>query len=217
MRLNRRKFATGTAALTVCGAVLGISGFVLDARAAVDNDELMKPGPLGDRSVGPDDAPVTIIEYASMTCPHCASFHKGTYRQLKEKFIDTGKARLIFREFPFDDLALAAFMLARCAGEDKYFAMIDILFEKQAVWTSRDNNPADELFKIARLAGFTEESFNACLQNKDIAAGVHAVKDRASLKFGVRSTPTFFINGEQLDGNHSIEKFEELINGILTN
>ena len=80
--------------------------------------------------------------------------------------------------------------------------------------TSRDNNPADELFKIARLAGFTQESFNACLQNKEIAAGVHAVKDRASLKFGVRSTPTFFINGEQLDGNHSIEKFEEMIDSL---
>ena len=83
--------------------------------------------------VGPEDAPVTIIEYASMTCPHCANFHKGTYKQLKEKYIDTGKARLIFREFPFDDLALAAFMLARCAGDDKYFGMIDVLFEKQAV------------------------------------------------------------------------------------
>jgi len=214
MRLNRRNFATGTAALTVGATVLGKSGFVLDARAAVDNDELMKPGPLGEVFVGPEDAPVTIIEYASMTCPHCANFHKGTYKLLKEKYIDTGKARLIFREFPFDDLALAAFMLARCAGDDKYFGMIDVLSEKQAVWTSRDNNPADELFKIARLAGFTQESFNACLQNKEIAAGVHAVKDRASLKFGVRSTPTFFINGEQLDGNHSIEKFEEMINSL---
>ncbi|MGI9414931.1 MAG: DsbA family protein [Hyphomicrobiales bacterium] len=214
MRLNRRKFAIGTAALTTGGLAFGKSGFVLEARAALDNEELMKPGPLGDQSVGPEDAPVTIIEYASMTCPHCANFHINTYPQIKEKFIDTGKVRLIFREFPFDDLALAAFMLARCAGDKKYFPMIDVLFEKQAVWTSRDNNAADELFKIARFAGFTEESFNACLSNKEIAAGVHAVKDRAALKFGVRSTPTFFINGEEFKGNQTIEKFEEAINGL---
>ncbi len=214
MRLNRRKFATGTAALTVGGAVLGTSGFVLDARAAVDNDELMKPGPLGDQSVGPDDAPVTIIEYASMTCPHCASFHIKTYPKLKEQYLDTGKAKLLFREFPFDDRALAAFMLARCAADDKYFAMIDVLFEQQAVW-AQSNQPAQELFKIARLAGFTQETFNACLQNKDVAAGIHAVKDRAALEFGVRSTPTFFINGEEVAGSQSIEKFQELIDPLI--
>lgn len=209
MRLNRRKFSQG--------AVLGATGFAfgwpLTAYAGVDEAELLEPGPLGEQFVGPADAPVTIVEYASMTCPHCASFHVQTYPKLKEKYLDTGKARLIFREFPFDDRALAAFMLARCAGEGKYFPMIDVLFEQQAVW-ARSDNPAQELFKIARLAGFTEESFNACLSNKEIAAGVHAVKDRAAQKFGVRSTPTFFINGEELSGNQSIENFSKMIDQL---
>lgn len=206
MRLNRRKFAQG-AMIAATGLA---SGWPVTAHAGVDEAELLQPGPLGDKFVGPADAPVTIIEYASMTCPHCANFHVQTYPKLKEQFFDTGKARLIFREFPFDDRALAAFMLARCAGEGKYFPMIDVLFEQQAVWAKSDK-PAQELFKIARLAGFTKESFNACLSNKEIAAGVHAVKDRAAQKFGVRSTPTFFINGEELSGNQSIENFSKMI------
>ena len=210
MRLNRRKFSHGMA----FGAAAFAAGLPLPASAAVDVDELMEPGPLGEKFVGPEDAPVAIIEYASMTCPHCAAFHIQTYPQIKEKYLDTGKARLLFREFPFDDLALAAFMLARCAGEGKYFPMIDVLFEQQSVWATSEN-PAQELFKIARFAGFTEESFNACLSNKEIAAGVHAVKDRAALKFGVRSTPTFFVNGEELRGNNTIEKFDEVIGALI--
>lgn len=194
-------------------AALGI-GLTGHAHAAADQDELNKPGPLGEKFVGDENAPVTIIEYASMTCPHCASFHLQTYPKLKEQYLDTGKAKLLFREFPFDDRALAAFMLARCAADDKYFPMIDVLFEQQAVW-AQSNQPAQELFKIARLAGFTQETFNACLQNKDVAAGIHAVKDRAALEFGVRSTPTFFINGEEVAGAQSIEKFQELIDPLI--
>ena len=213
MRLNRRTFTQRLAVCVLAGAAAG-AGWVQRAHAAADVEELMKPGPLGDKFVGSEDAPVTIIEYASMTCPHCATFHIQIYPKLKEKYLDTGKARLIFREFPFDDRALAAFMLARCAADDKYFPMIDVLFEQQAVW-ARSEQPAQELFKIARMAGFTEETFNACLKNKEVAAGVHAVKERAALEFGVRSTPTFFINGEQMSGAQSIERFEELIDPLV--
>lgn len=213
MKLDRRTFSHGVAVAGLT-AMAGAVGWPDMAHAGVDQEELMQPGPLGDKFVGSADAPVTIIEYASMTCPHCASFHINTYPKLKEKYLDTGKARLIFREFPFDDRALAAFMLARCAGEGKYFPMIDVLFEQQAAWAQSDQ-PAKELFKISRLAGFTEESFNACLSNQDIAKGVHAVKERASMKFGVRSTPMFFINGEPMSGSQSIEKFDELINNLI--
>ena len=209
MKLDRRKFAQ---MLAVAGAAT--AAWPQAAFAGVDVEELMKPGPLGEMFVGPEDAPVTIVEYASMTCPHCAAFHTDTLPKLKEKYIDTGKARLVFREFPFDDRALAAFMLARCAGEGKYFPMIDVLFEQQSVWATSDQ-PAKELFKISRLAGFTEETFNACLTNEEVAKGVHAVKDRAALEFGVRSTPTFFINGEELKGAQSIEKFDEMINNLI--
>ncbi len=213
MRLHRRTFAQGLAVSALAAATLG-AGLVDRAHAAADVEELMKPGPLGEKFVGNEDAPVTIIEYASMTCPHCATFHLQTYPKLKELYLDTGKAKLLFREFPFDDRALAAFMLARCAADDKYFPMIDVLFEQQAVW-AKSNQPAQELFKIARMAGFTEETFNACLANKEVAAGVHAVKDRAALEFGVRSTPTFFINGEEVSGAQSIERFQELIDPLV--
>ena len=213
MRLNRRIFTQSMTASALGAAALGV-GLTSHAHAAADQEELNKPGPLGEKFVGDENAPVTIIEYASMTCPHCASFHIKTYPKLKEQYLDTGKAKLLFREFPFDDRALAAFMLARCAADDKYFAMIDVLFEQQAVW-AQSNQPAQELFKIARLAGFTQETFNACLQNKDVAAGIHAVKDRAALEFGVRSTPTFFINGEEVAGSQSIEKFQELIDPLI--
>lgn len=185
------------------------------ASAALDEDELLQPGSLGEMFIGPEDAPVTIIEYASMTCPHCAAFHADTFPVLKERHIDTGNARLLFREFPFDDAALVAFMLARCAGPDRYFAMIDVLFEQQRVWTSPDNNVLNELFKIARLAGFTESTFRECIANEEVAAGVREVKDRGALEFGVRSTPTFFINGERLDGNYGIDAFDDLIDDII--
>ncbi len=213
MRLNRRTFTQSLTASALGTAALG-TGLVGPAHAGADEEELNKPGPLGEKFVGEENAPVTIVEYASMTCPHCASFHLQTYPKLKEQYLDTGKAKLLFREFPFDDRALAAFMLARCAADDKYFAMIDVLFEQQAVW-ARSDKPAQELFKIARLAGFTEETFNACLKNKDIAAGIHAVKDRGALEFGVRSTPTFFINGEEVSGAQSIERFQELIDPLV--
>ncbi len=213
MRLNRRHFSQGlTAGLLLSGS---IAAGRRSAFAAVDEDDLLEPGELADMFIGEEDAPVTIIEYASLTCPHCRAFHVDTYPELKEKHIDTGQARLIFREFPFDDAALAAFMLARCAGEDKYFAMIDVLFEQQAIWTSRDRNVAEELFKIARLAGFTEASFQECLTNVELAQGIRAMKDHAALNFGVRSTPTFFINGEQLDGNYPLSRFDEIIEDII--
>ncbi|MGI9371047.1 MAG: DsbA family protein [Hyphomicrobiales bacterium] len=208
MTFNRRTFiATATAA-----------GFGLTLSPAfaqeVDKEKLMKPGPLGEMSIGPDDAKVTIIEYASATCPHCARFHEGTYKELKEKYIDTGKVRFIFREFPFDDLALAAFMLARCAPKDKYFPMIDIIFKEQQKWASRDANPRDELLRIAKMAAMTEDEFNACLKNQDVAKGIIAVRD-VGRDLGVSSTPSFFVNGEVMAGNQNFASFEELINKHL--
>lgn len=214
MRLDRRQFTQAIAVSAVLAPSLGAG---LAGRAyATDMEELLKPGPLGDRSIGSDDAPVTIIEYASATCPHCANFHVNTYPMLKEKYIDTGKARMIFREFPFegDDRSLAAFMLARCADDSKYFPLIDELFTQQDTW-ARSEQVARELFNIARNAGFTKETFEACLQNSEVAAGIRAVRDRAATEFGVRSTPTFFVNGEELKGALPIEKFAEIIDPLV--
>src|SRR5262249_9747747 len=124
--------------------------------------ELMAPGPLPEMSLGDENAPVTIVEYASMTCPHCAAFHETVYPELKKRFIDTGKVRFIFREFPLDQLAAAGFMLARCASADKYFPLIETLFAKQRDWVVQ--RPLVPLLAIARQAGFTEETFNECLK-----------------------------------------------------
>ncbi len=220
MKLNRRNMIAGSAVVAAIGtfSFLGNSNDpgvsfmpgVTSAHAAdADPVAILAAPALGDRFLGKADAPVTIVEYASATCVHCANFHSGTFVALKKDYIDTGKVRFIFREFPFDDLALAAFMLARCAPEDKYFPMLDVIFERQQTWTR--NNPRDELLKIAKLAGFTEESFDKCLKNVDVAKGISEIRDTGSKEFGVNSTPTFFINGKILSGNAPIESFKKLI------
>jgi len=159
--------------------------------------------------MGSPTAPVTIIEYASMTCPHCAHFAVETFPKLKEKYIDTGKAKYIMREYPLDGLAGAAFMLARCAGPDKYYPMVETLFAQQAKWAVR--NPIEPLLAIAKQAGFTQQSFEACINNKDQLTKVQQVRDRASQKFKVKATPTFFINGELHEGAMSIEDLDKAI------
>jgi protein-disulfide isomerase len=180
----------------------------------VSIDELMVAGPLGERSLGNPAAKVTVVEYASMTCSHCAAFHEETFTPFKEKYVDTGKVRFILREYPLDALATSAFMLARCVPEDRYFAIVDILFHQQRNWAFVDD-PATALFNVVKQAGFTQESFRACLTNQKILDGVNAVKDRGSSEFGVGSTPTFFINGKKMSGELSLEDMDKEIQPLL--
>jgi len=187
---------------------------------AADPEELAKlakPGPAGDIVLGSDKAPVTIIEYASMTCPHCAHFSATTFPELKKRYIDTGKVRFIFREFPFDKVAAAAFMLARCAGKDggsdRYMAVVETLFAKQAEWVT--DHPLEPLENIAKQLGFSEDSFKACLTNQQVLDGIEAVRDRAVDKLGVNSTPTFFINGKKLVGDVPLEVMAKEIDPYL--
>jgi protein-disulfide isomerase len=179
--------------------------------------ELTKPGPAGDIVLGSDKAPVTIIEYASMTCPHCAHFSETTFPELKKRYIDTGKVRFIFREFPFDKIAAAAFMLARCAaqqgGSERYMAVVETLFAKQDEWVN--DHPLQPLQTIAKQLGFSEESFKACLTNQQVLNDVEAVRDRAVNKFGVNSTPTFFVNGNKVVGDVPIETLAKQIDPYL--
>jgi len=195
--------------------VLAKLGFVVNARAQsrVPDAELLQPSPLGDAVMGSPDAPVTIIEYASMTCPHCAQFQAKTFPKLKERYIDTGKVRYIFREFPLDPLAAGAFMLARCADKDKYFSIIDLFFGTQREWVVP--NPLQPMFNIAKQAGYNEETFNACLKNQQILDGIQNVRDRAAKVLNVESTPTFFINGKRVIGDVSIEDMEKEIKPFL--
>ena len=178
--------------------------------------ELMKPGPIPDIALGKADAPVTIIEYASMTCSHCANFHNTVLPKLKEKYIDTGKVRLILREFPLDNLAAAASMLARCAGEGKTYDLTSALFAKQNDWAFVQGNPVPSLFKIASEHGFTKESFDKCLTDQKLLDGITATRDRANKTFGVRSTPSFFINGKKFDGrSDQLEAFDQALEPLL--
>jgi protein-disulfide isomerase len=183
------------------------------SQGTVDMAKLLEPGALPEKSLGKEDAPVTIVEYASMTCGHCAHFHETTFPALKEKYIDTGKARLILREFPFDPRAEAGFMLARCSN-DNYFAMVDVLFKQQEAWAGVEN-AKEALLQISKLAGFSQESFEACLTDQKLLEDVRAVRARGEADFKVDSTPTFFINGNTYKGAMSIEEMSAIIDGML--
>lgn len=179
----------------------------------VDMAKLMEEGALPEKVLGEADAPVTIIEYASMTCGHCANFHNNTLPEIKANYIDTGKAKLIVREFPFDPRAEAGFMLARCA-DDRYFAMVDVLFKQQQSWAGVENARA-ALLQIARLAGFSQESFEACLTDQKLLDDVRSVRARGASEFGVDATPTFFINGNKYSGALTVAEMSAIIDSML--
>ena len=212
MTINRRRVLEwmGTTAL----GLAAMAGGAFAPAFAQSQQELLEPQALPDMVLGSDDAPVTIVEYASMTCPHCAHFHETTLPALKEKYIDTGKVKLIFREFPFDPRAAAAFMLARCAPKEQYFPLVDVLFKQQREWATAQD-PRPPLLQIVKLAGFTQESFEACLKNQQVLDNVIAVKDKAEKDYKVDSTPTFFINGEKHSGALSIEEMSKIIDKLL--
>jgi protein-disulfide isomerase len=211
---TRRNVMTGLALMGLAALALG-SGLAAPASAqTVKADELAAPGPLGDVALGSPDAKVTIIEYASLTCSHCAAFHQMTYPALKSKYIDTGKVRFILREFPLDPLATAGFMLARCNGDSKYYSLVDLLFQQQKNWAFVDK-PVDALSQLVKQAGFTQESFESCLKNQKLYDAVNAVKNRAAEKFGVNSTPTFFINGQIQRGALSIEEIDKIVTPLI--
>jgi protein-disulfide isomerase len=178
------------------------------ASAHVSVDQLMQPGPLPDFAFGSPDAPITLVEYASLTCPHCAAFHNNVLPKLREKYIATGKVRLVLREFPLDNLAAAAAMLGRCAGEGEAFALFAVLFARQNEWAFVAK-PVPELFRFAKLADFTKASFDACLRNQKLLDDIAAVRTRASKEFGVTVTPTFFVNGQRLERGATFEDFEK--------
>jgi protein-disulfide isomerase len=212
---NRRQLLSATALFTLAGAGFApslISPALADD-AAPSAADLADAGPGGDIMLGSDKAPVTIIEYASMTCPHCAHFSATTFPELQKRYIDTGKVRFTLRSFPLDQLAAAGFMLARCAGNDKYMPMVETLFARQADWVVKE--PLPPLKEIARQFGFTEDSFNACLANQKMLDDIQAVRDHAVDKLAVNSTPTFFINGKKLVGDLSIDQMSKEIDPYL--
>ena len=204
-------------AFTLLGSVTATALLATHLPAFAENvpaQDLAVPGPLGDIAQGPADAKVTIIEYASMTCPHCAAFHKETYPALKSRYIDSGKVRYVLREFPLDPLATAGFMLARCDGEQKYYPIVDMLFQQQRAWAGSEK-PLDALRQMMRQAGFSQEKFDSCLKDQKLYDAVNAVKNRGLETLKVESTPTFFINGQRHVGNLSIDDVEKIIKPML--
>lgn len=164
--------------------------------------------------IGKVDAPVTVVEYASLTCPHCANFHNAILPTIKKEYIDTGKVRMIYRDFPLDQLALTGSMLARCAGRDRYYPFINALYQQQSTW-SRSNNPLTALSKIARLGGMSETDFEDCLKKQDVADAVLKQRLDGQQKFEISATPTIIINGQKFGGGLTIEQFRAVVDPMI--
>ena len=175
--------------------------------------QLMAEGPLPDIWMGSKEAPVTIIEYASMTCTHCAAFHAETWPTLKSKYIDTGKVRFTLREFPLDALAAAAFMVARCM-DDKRTAMVDLLFTQQKNWAFVDK-PVDALASTVKQAGISQAAFETCLKDQKLYDQVNQTRDRAADKFKVDATPTFYINGRKQSGEITVAELDKIMGELI--
>lgn len=206
--MNRRHMLAYTSAVAV-GALLPMG-----AVAQTTDQLLADPGPLPEKSFGAEDAPVTVIEYASMTCGHCRNFHVNVWPQIKEKYVDTGQVRFVMREFPLDPRATAAFMLARCSGDDKWYGTIDLLYRTQEDW-ARASGGAQAMKSVMGMTGMDEASFEACLADDELNASVTAVADRAR-ELGVDSTPTFFINGTKYAGVIPLEQFSAIVDPLIS-
>ncbi|MFO1071589.1 MAG: DsbA family protein [Geminicoccaceae bacterium] len=171
--------------------------------------------PVTEGSLGDPAAPVTIIEYSSLTCPHCAAFQKETLPGLKTRYIDTGKVHFVMRDFPLDQIALRAAVIAHCAGPERYPAFVDVFFQQQASWI-RAADPVQALKQLARLGGLGTEQADACLADKAMEDAVLKSRLEAQQKFDVKSTPTFIVNGKSYSGEKSVEDFAAIIDPLLS-
>ena len=169
---------------------------------------------LADRVLGDEAAPVLIVEYSSLTCPHCASFHEETLPEITKEYIDTGKVRLIFRDFPFGPRAKFASMIARCVDAGRYYGFLTVLFRDQEQWAGSAQFEAD-LRRLSRLAGLSEADFNACRENQALLEGIERKAAEAGEKYGIESTPSFIINGEKISGALPFEEFKTVIDKAL--
>lgn len=219
--ITRRAF-TAALSLTGLAAIAGLSPFRLigeafaQSKQAATAADVAKPVSLPDMALGPKDAAVTVTEYASMTCPHCAAFTEQVFPKIKAAYIDSGKIRWVFREFPLDNKAAAGSMLARCIAKDdgpKYFAVIELLFKSMSDWALKDTLEAFK--RIGRQAGLSGEQVEACINDSATFKKLVSDQQYASEVLKVNGTPTFFVNGEMLRGENSFEEFAKLIDPQL--
>jgi len=166
-----------------------------------------------DRILGNPEAPITIVEYASLTCPHCAHFTNEVLPEIKKEWIDTGKAKLVLRDFPLDEPALRAAMITRCAPPDRYYAFVDAFFAAQEKWV-RSPDYREALTRLAKLGGMGKEQFDTCLKNTELENKIVEQRLKATQELDVSSTPTFFVNGTKLAGAPTVEALEKLLSGL---
>lgn len=183
---------------------------------AQEEEETAATGPVYEEIIyGDANAPVTIVEYASLTCNFCAQFHNSVFPELKKAYIDTGKVRLVFRDFPLDGLAMAGAMLARCAPDNRAQAMLNVMFRQQATWI-RAPQPVEPLRSYARLAGMDDAAFDACLENEAIMIAIRNEQEKATNDYKVEATPTFFVDDEKISGFRDFAAMAEVIDRKLT-
>ena len=185
--------------------------------AAQPADALAPRRENGDMTIGADNAPITIIEYASLTCPHCAHFHTETLPKLKSEYVQTGKVKYVFRDFPLDGLALRAAMIAQCAGPERYFTFLDVFFQQQQNWT-RGNDPEQmiaSLKRLARTGGMSETQIDGCLKNQQVQDTILASRMAGEKQFGVKSTPTLIINGQAHPGALPFDELDKILKPLL--
>ncbi|WEK03057.1 MAG: thioredoxin domain-containing protein [Candidatus Devosia phytovorans] len=214
MKFTRRDtliLGTAASALTLCG--------VASASAAdgdtIDVAKLMAPaGGFVDHAQGSDDAPVTVIEYASPTCPHCADFSNNVKPDFVAQYVDTGKVKLITRPFVRNVLDAAVFMLAEASGPTNYHNVVSTYFKTQNTWAA-SQTPRDEILNIAKQLGFTQETFDAALTNQALFTGMEAVREQALSEFGLTGTPTFYVNGKTLTGDKTLEQLAAEIDPLV--
>lgn len=169
---------------------------------------------LAEKAMGKKDAPVTMVEYSSLTCSHCAAFHKETLPQIKKAYIDTGKVRLVYQDFPLGTLALAAAMLARCSGDGRYFGMLEVLFRSQVTW-ARSDNPLAELELVVRFGGLSKADVGECLNNEGLMNAIQQRAAAAQDKLGINSTPSFVIDGKVFAGALSFAEFQKILDEAI--
>jgi protein-disulfide isomerase len=200
---RRQILIAGSAALALLptgSRLLGARGALADEAPVVD----------GERILGQVEAPITIIEYSSLTCPHCAAFHRDTLPTIKKNWIEPGKARLVYRPFPLDGLALRAAALASCVEGEAYFGFLEALFRGQARW-ARAKDPTAALAQLARLVGIDQKTFDGCIADKEEMDRILKQKIEGTRAYDIESTPTFIINGRKVPGALKPEQFEKIL------
>jgi protein-disulfide isomerase len=215
--MNRRQILLGSGLVALGGAVSGVLALPPQGAKADSAIQLAQATKIydDDRFLGESAAPITIVEFSSLTCPHCASFHKHTLPELKAAWFDSGKARMIYRHYPLDGLALRAAALADCFEGKRFFGFLDLLFRTQENW-ARDNDPLGVLKKLAKQAGMGEEQSEACLTDEAKMDKIFEKVAHARDTYEIQSTPSFVVGGEKIAGSKTFEQFDKILRDLAS-